>query len=166
MLIKNLASQPLALHFRSPLQIDTRVLKVKNSSDAQSMLHPGHMAPLLKRKHRKKGTSKRRSVILVCSYRAMGLEYFKYTVGGVNIVFINTIPFVFLTQVMFYVLRPYCRSHGITSGLWATLSNDALIFIMSLASVLPLSYFIGMAVASISTQSLSLIHISEPTRPY
>ena len=152
-LIKNLASQPLALHFRSPLQIDTRVLKVKNSSDAQSMLHPGHMAPLLKRKHRKKGTSKRRSVILVCSYRAMGLEYFKYTVGGVNIVFINTIPFIFLTQVMFYVLRPYCRSHGITSGLWATLSNDALIFIMSLASVLPLSYFIGMAVASISTQS-------------
>ena len=108
-LIKNLASQPLALHFRSPLQIDTRVLKVKNSSDAQSMLHPGHMAPLLKRKHRKKGTSKRRSVILVCSYRAMGLEYFKYTVGGVNIVFINTIPFIFLTQVMFYVLRPYCR---------------------------------------------------------
>ena len=28
-LIKNLASQPLALHFRSPFQIDTRTLKVK-----------------------------------------------------------------------------------------------------------------------------------------
>lgn len=154
-LIKNLASQPLALHFRSPFQIDTRTLKVKDSDQAQfqNVLHPGHMAPLLKRKHRKKGTSKRRSIILVCLYEAMGKEYFKYTVGGVNIMFVNTIPLIFLTQIMFYVIRPYAMSHNITSGVLAMLSNDSIIFIMSLASVLPLSYFIGMAVASISTQS-------------
>ena len=154
-LIKNLASQPLALHFRSPFQIDTRTLKVKDSDQAQfqNVLHPGHMAPLLKRKHRKKGTSKRRSVILVCLYEAMGKEYFKYTVGGVNIMFVNTIPLIFLTQIMFYVIRPYAMSHNITSGVLAMLSNDSIIFVMSLASVLPLSYFIGMAVASISTQS-------------
>lgn len=154
-LIKNLASQPLALHFRSPLQIDTRVLKVQDPGFApvENVLHPGHMAPLLKRKHRKKGTSKRRSVILLCLYQAMGKEYVKYTVGGVNIMFVNTIPIIFLTQIMFFVIRPLVLSHNIRTGVWALLSNDALIFMMSLASVLPLSYFIGMAVASISTQS-------------
>ncbi|WFD25911.1 hypothetical protein MNAN1_000880 [Malassezia nana] len=155
-LIKNLASQPLALHFRSPLQIDTRNLQVHGSEELGSfrdVLHPGHMAPLLKRKHRKKGSSKRRSVILLCTYKAMGREYFKYTVGGINILFVDTIPIIFFTIILFYIVRPWALEHGATSGLFGFITSEGFIFCMALASVLPLSYFIGMAVASISTQS-------------
>lgn len=150
-LLKNLAQQPLALHFRSPWQIDTRTLKVRGSEETYQ-LRPGVQAPRLKRKHRRKGTGKRRSVILLCTYRAMGHQYFKYTVGGVNILFVNTVPIVFLTILLFYFVRPIARAHK-AAGLLGTLCSDGVIFALSLASVLPLSYFIGMAVASISTQS-------------
>ncbi|KOS15168.1 membrane transporter [Malassezia pachydermatis] len=156
LLLKNMAKQPLALHFRSPLHIDTRVLKVKDSDEPEQMrqvLHPGNLAPRIKRQHRKKGTSKRRSTILLCTYKAMGREYFKYTVGGVNILFVNTVPVVFFTIILFFLVRPYCLRHGLKEGLLGTLISDGLIFGLSLASVMPLSYFIGMAVASISTQS-------------
>ena len=155
-LIKNMASQPLALHIRSPWQIDTRNLQVRGSEEPGSVrdvLHPGHLAPRLKRQHRKKGSSKRRSVILLCTYKAMGPEYFKYTVGGINILFVDTVPVIFFTIALFYILRPWGLRHGMTSGLFGFITSEGFIFCMALASVLPLSYFIGMAVASISTQS-------------
>lgn len=155
-LMKTMASQPLALHFRSPLQIDTRNLQVRGSEELNSVrdvLHPGHLAPRLKRQHRKKGASKRRSVILLCTYKAMGREYFKYTVGGINIVFVDTVPFIFFTIALFYILRPLGQHYGMTTGLFGFITSEGFIFCMALASVLPLSYFIGMAVASISTQS-------------
>ncbi|WFD06534.1 hypothetical protein MVES1_001884 [Malassezia vespertilionis] len=157
-LLKNLAIQPLALHFRSPLQIDTRVMRVAEEDSGEDsqrvpMLRVGQVAPQLKAKHRKKGTSKRRSVILLCNYSAMGFKYFKYTIGGVNILFINTLPIVFLVILNFFVMRPILKQHGVTTGLLAFLASDEFIFLMSLASVMPLSYFIGMAVASISAQS-------------
>lgn len=159
-LLQNLAVQPLALHFRSPLQIDTTVMRVKgiesDEGGQESMaypLRPGQAAPRLKPKHRKKGTSKRRSVILLCNYRAVGKEYWKYTVGGVNILFVNTLPIVFFTILAFFVLRPLLEHFGVTHGILPMLCGDGAVFIMSLCSVLPLSYFIGMAVATISTQS-------------
>lgn len=155
-LLKNMAKQPLALHFRSPLHIDTRVLKVYGSEDRSHMknvLNPGNLAPRVKRGYRKKGTSKRRSIVLLCTYKAMGREYFKYTVGGVNILFVNTLPIVFFTLGLYFVLRPLAVHYDLKEGLLASLVSDGFIFVMALASVLPLSYFIGMAVASISTQS-------------
>lgn len=158
-LMKNMATQPLAMHFRSPLQIDTTVMRVKGADDGdagkgvQYPLRAGQVAPRLKAKHRKKGTSKRRSVILLCNYRAVGKEYFKYTVGGVNILFINTLPIVFFTIFAFFLLRPFLKEHDIVDGLFPWITSDGMIFFLSLCSVLPLSYFIGMAVASISTQS-------------
>ncbi|WFD31003.1 hypothetical protein MSPP1_002032 [Malassezia sp. CBS 17886] len=159
MLLKNLALQPLALHFRSPWQIDTAVMKVHMAGDyedqtpLEALLRPGQAAPRLKPKHRKKGTSKRRSMILLCTYRAGGMQYFKYTIGGVNILFVNTVPVTFFTIFLFFVVRPYLHAHGVTGGLLGLLVSDGTVFFLALASVLPLSYFIGMAVASISTQS-------------
>lgn len=97
------------------------------------------------------------STVLLCTYRAAGLRYYKYTVGGVNIMFINLLPVVFLVIFDGLVLLPIAdhrKEAGLPlSGALAFLTGHALIFILSLLSVIPLSYFIGMAVASISAQS-------------
>lgn len=168
-LLKNLASQPLALHFRSTSQIDPSKAQAEHmyhpeeeDGDVANMpgyvpygfhLKPGQMAPGLKKHHLKKRHDERRSMILLCTYRAMGKEYFKYTIGGVNIIFVNTIPMVFFTILLFFCVRPLLAYFKVHSKVLTFLTSDGTIFVLSLASVLPLSYFIGMAVASISTQS-------------
>lgn len=86
------------------------------------------------------------SQVLLCTYRALGWEYYKYTIDGTNIFFVNLIFVVFFTIVDQYFLaslfhRQYWFIH------------PAFIFTLALASIIPLSYFIGMAVASISAQS-------------
>ncbi|CAE7173891.1 unnamed protein product [Rhizoctonia solani] len=98
-----------------------------------------------------------RSTVLMCTYRALGLKYYKYTVGGVNIMFINLIPIVFFVIFDAMVLERLAdrkRERGEhVHWILNALTQRAFIFTMSLASVIPLSYFIGMAVASISAQS-------------
>lgn len=94
-----------------------------------------------------------RSTVLLCVYRAIGWKYYKYTVGGVNIFFINLLPLVFFVIFDGFVLLPFAEHTEHTSAILTFLTSQPLIFIMSLASVIPLSYFIGMAVASISAQS-------------
>ncbi|KAM5534960.1 hypothetical protein V8D89_011333 [Ganoderma adspersum] len=97
------------------------------------------------------------STILLCTYRAWGWKYYKYTVGGVNIIFVNLLPFVLLTILDGIVILPLVEGwehQGQHVPAFLTfITSRALIFVMSLASVIPLSYFIGMAVASISAQS-------------
>ena len=48
------------------------------------------------------------SKVLLCIYRAIGWKFFKYTIGGINIFFINLLPVVFLCH--FRWLGP--RSHN------------------------------------------------------
>lgn len=100
------------------------------------------------------GTS---STILLCTYRATGFQYYKYTVGGVNIFFVNLMAVVFFAIADGFILLrikdKYERNGTPVPPLLDVLASKALIFIVSLASVIPLSYFIGMAVASISAQS-------------
>ncbi|KAF8967076.1 hypothetical protein BDZ97DRAFT_1917028 [Flammula alnicola] len=97
------------------------------------------------------------STVLLCTYRAVGLQYYKYTVGGVNILFVNLIPVVFFVIFDGFVLLPIVeqREHNgqHVPAFLAFVASQALIFILCLTSVIPLSYFIGMAVASISAQS-------------
>ncbi|KAI1790132.1 hypothetical protein LXA43DRAFT_521952 [Ganoderma leucocontextum] len=97
------------------------------------------------------------STVLLCTYRAWGWKYYKYTVGGVNIIFVNLLPFVLLTILDGIVLLPLVEGwehQGQRVPAFLTfITARTLIFMMSLASVIPLSYFIGMAVASISAQS-------------
>lgn len=97
------------------------------------------------------------SRVLLCTYRATGLKYYKYTVGGVNIMFINLLPMVIFAIIDgFFLLRIVEHRHENNQHVpefLRVITSPALIFIMSLASVIPLSYFIGMAVASISAQS-------------
>lgn len=93
------------------------------------------------------------STVLLCVYNAGSTRYYKFTVGGVNIFFVNLMPLVFLVILDAYLLQPYVEKKGITSSILVLLTSRALLFVLSLASVIPLSYFIGMAVASISAQS-------------
>jgi len=84
--------------------------------------------------------------ILMCTYRAVGLKYWKYTIDGTNIFLINLLGLVVFTIFNYFVL--YSRLHIDT---WFT--SPGLNFILALFSIIPLAYFIGQAVASISAQS-------------
>ena len=110
-------------------------------------LSPGQVAP--------SGSPK--STVLLCTYRAVGLQYFKYTVGGVNILFVNLLPvvfFVILDGMVLLKLAEKLKDEGKhVPAFLAAITSRGLIFVLSLLSVIPLSYFIGMAVASISAQS-------------
>lgn len=83
---------------------------------------------------------------LILTYRSFGFHYYKYTVDGTNIFFINLISLVIFTIVDFYVLK---ESFG--WDMWLT--DSTFIFVLCLVSVIPLAYFIGQAVASISAQT-------------
>ncbi|KAJ7644329.1 hypothetical protein FB45DRAFT_1115394 [Roridomyces roridus] len=97
------------------------------------------------------------STVLLCTYRATGRQYYKYTVGGVNILFVNLLPVVFFVIFDGFVLLRIAdqleHAGKPVPRLLAIVAGRGLIFFLSLASVIPLSYFIGMAVASISAQS-------------
>ncbi|KAG6903293.1 hypothetical protein C0995_000188 [Termitomyces sp. Mi166 len=97
------------------------------------------------------------STVLLCTYRAVGLQYYKYTVGGVNILFINLLPVVFFVifdgMVLLSIVEQLEHEGKHVPAFLATIASRGLIFVLSLLSVIPLSYFIGMAVASISAQS-------------
>ncbi|PWY64515.1 hypothetical protein BO70DRAFT_204119 [Aspergillus heteromorphus CBS 117.55] len=86
------------------------------------------------------------SSILLCTYRAAGLRYWKYTVGGTNIFLINL-----LGVVLFVIFDYFLLSE--TLGIQAAITHPGLIFTLALVSIIPLAYFIGQAVASISAQS-------------
>ncbi|KAJ5580729.1 hypothetical protein N7450_007030 [Penicillium hetheringtonii] len=84
--------------------------------------------------------------ILLCTYRAAGTRYWKYTIDGTNIFFINLLSVVVFVIADYYVLGEFL-------GIQSWLTHPGLIFTLALFSVIPLAYFIGQAVASISAQS-------------
>lgn len=84
--------------------------------------------------------------ILLCTYRAVGWKYYKYTIDGTNIFFINL-----MTLVIFVIFDHYGLRGAM--GIENSLTSPATVFTLSLFSVIPLAYFIGQAVASISAQS-------------
>lgn len=81
--------------------------------------------------------------ILLCTYNSCGLRYYKYTVDGVNVIFVNLTFLVFVALIDGYFIAPAVHHSGI--------GHPVVIFVLSTLSVIPLAYFIGMAVASISS---------------
>eukprot|EP01116_Phalansterium_solitarium_P001738 TRINITY_DN11553_c0_g1_i1.p1 TRINITY_DN11553_c0_g1~~TRINITY_DN11553_c0_g1_i1.p1 ORF type:complete len:752 (+),score=207.93 TRINITY_DN11553_c0_g1_i1:918-3173(+) len=80
--------------------------------------------------------------VLLCTHQAANRYYYKFSVGGMNVILLNLLPFVVVTLMMGYPAR------------WAGVDPPHLIvFFCALLSVVPLSYGIGMAVSSISAQS-------------
>ncbi|KNC98738.1 calcium/proton exchanger [Spizellomyces punctatus DAOM BR117] len=86
--------------------------------------------------------------VILCTYNALGWDYYKYTYDGINIIVINLIAVVIFALVDFYVIGPRFGYTGIAS--------NTVIFVASLISSIPLAYFIGMAVASITSETGSL----------
>jgi Ca2+:H+ antiporter len=86
------------------------------------------------------------SSILVCTYRAVGIKYWKYTIDGTNIFLIN------LMAVVVFVIFDWLVLDGVLH-VENFLTSPAFLFVSGLLSIIPLAYFIGQAVASISAQS-------------
>lgn len=86
------------------------------------------------------------SSILLCTYRAVGARYWKYTVDGTNIFLIN------LMVVVMFVIFDWLVLEGMLH-IENFFTSPAFLFTAGLLSIIPLAYFIGQAVASISAQS-------------
>ncbi|KAK1596652.1 sodium/calcium exchanger protein [Colletotrichum navitas] len=86
------------------------------------------------------------SSILLCTYRAVGIKYWKYTIDGTNVFLIN------LMGVVFFVIFDWLVLDNVLH-LDLFITSPAFLFIAGLFSIVPLAYFIGQAVASISAQS-------------
>jgi Ca2+:H+ antiporter len=86
------------------------------------------------------------SSILVCTYRAVGTKYWKYTIDGTNIFVFNMLGIVAFTIFDYWVFVEYLE-------LQSFITSPGLIFGLALVAIIPLAYFIGQAVASISAQS-------------
>ena len=86
------------------------------------------------------------SSILLCTYRAVGTTYWKYTIDGTNVFLINLIGVVLFAIFDYWVL-------DVALGLKIWLTEPGFVFALALFSIIPLAYFIGQAVASISAQS-------------
>ena len=155
-LIKHLVQHPTSVRFCSapaiisvsaPVEAEGNTSGTSTFTMKNARLAAGQVAP----------SGSPTSTVLLCIYRAAGWQYYKYTIGGVNILFINLIPIVFLVILDGIVLLPWVEGREAAGKhvpvFLALLASRALIFILCLASVIPLSYFIGMAVASISAQS-------------
>jgi Ca2+:H+ antiporter len=86
------------------------------------------------------------SSVLLCTYRAVGTRYWKYTVDGTNIFLINLMVVVVFVIADWVVLEGIFHVEGF-------ITSPAFLFCAGLLSIIPLAYFIGQAVASISAQS-------------
>jgi Ca2+:H+ antiporter len=137
-LIKYLFQHPTSIRFCSAPSIV--FLPAEGSSPEDAGENGGNSTPMRVKPRLSAGQDAPSGVpsskVLLCIYRAVGLQFYKYTIGGVNIFFINLL-----------------RTGQHVPAILAILGSRVLIFLLSLLSVIPLSYFIGMAVASISAQS-------------
>jgi len=79
--------------------------------------------------------------ILMCTYQAVNVYYYKYTIEGMNICLVNLMAFVVLAIFLGYI-----------DHLEGTAGKET-VFVISLLSVIPLAYYIGMSIANISAQS-------------
>lgn len=157
-LIKHLFQHPTSIRFCSAPSIVFLSSEGNSPSDGENggMSTPMRVKPRLSAgQDAPSGVPS--SKVLLCIYRAVGWKFYKYTIGGVNIIFINLLPIVFFVIFDGWFIYPIVeeleRTGEPVPAILALLGSRLLIFLLSLLSVIPLSYFIGMAVASISAQS-------------
>ncbi|GAM20930.1 hypothetical protein SAMD00019534_041050 [Acytostelium subglobosum LB1] len=79
------------------------------------------------------------SEIILFPVEAFNLYYYKFTVSGLNVCLVNLLPFVILSLVFGYFLESHINPVGL--------------FVSCLLSTIPLSYYNGMAIASLSAQT-------------
>ncbi|XP_057711511.1 cation/H+ exchanger protein 1 isoform X2 [Corythoichthys intestinalis] len=91
--------------------------------------------------HTLEKTLKSEARVILCCYRAVNFYYYKYTVQGINIFALNLLPLVIITLVIGYTDQNHKYFSSETK------------FATAITSIVPLSYYIGMGIASISAQS-------------
>lgn len=79
--------------------------------------------------------------VILCCYSAVNLYYYKYTVDGINVFAVNLLPLVIVSLVIGYVDQTN------------QFASSEVKFATAVSSIIPLSYYIGMGIASISAQS-------------
>ncbi|XP_076877803.1 uncharacterized protein cax2 isoform X3 [Brachyhypopomus gauderio] len=78
---------------------------------------------------------------ILCCYHAVNIYYYKYTVDGINVFAVNLLPLVIVSLIIGYVDQD------------DQLISSEVKFATAISSIIPLSYYIGMGIASISAQS-------------
>ncbi|KAM8891372.1 uncharacterized protein cax2 [Spinachia spinachia] len=78
---------------------------------------------------------------LLCCYHAANWYYYKYTIDGINVFAVNLLPLVIVAIVVGYIDREN------------QFASSNVKFAIAICSIIPLSYYIGMGIASISAQS-------------
>ncbi|RSL51512.1 hypothetical protein CEP54_011382 [Fusarium duplospermum] len=86
------------------------------------------------------------SRVLLCTYSAVGFRYWRYSIGGNSIFLIDLMGIALIIIFNWLVLQKLLHIHTFTLP-------PGLLFPASLLGIIPLAYFIGQAVASISAQS-------------
>ncbi|XP_034056742.1 cation/H+ exchanger protein 1 isoform X2 [Gymnodraco acuticeps] len=99
------------------------------------------MAPEDVQVHKLEKTAVCETKVILCCYRAFNVYYYKYSIQGINIIPLNLLPLVFITIIIGYTDRKH------------TFCSAETKFITAIISIIPLSYYIGMGIASISAQS-------------
>ncbi|RTE70064.1 hypothetical protein BHE90_015547 [Fusarium euwallaceae] len=84
--------------------------------------------------------------VLLCTYSAVGFQYWRYSIGGNSIFLIDLMGIALIIIFNWLVLQKLLHIHTFTLP-------PGLLFPASLLGIIPLAYFIGKAVASISAQS-------------
>ncbi|KAJ1724961.1 hypothetical protein LPJ53_000815 [Coemansia erecta] len=142
-LARYLWRDPLSLHFRSG---DLPTVKVAASealaaegSGSSSGGGGGELAP-------EAVVEQPAPTVLLCTNEAVGWYYYKYTVDGVNILFYNMLSVALFVLVAAFVIAPLTHHQH-------PLVQPGVLFPLCLVSTIPLAYFIGQAVSSISAQS-------------
>uniref|UniRef100_A0A6Q2XQ05 Cation/H+ exchanger protein 1 n=1 Tax=Esox lucius TaxID=8010 RepID=A0A6Q2XQ05_ESOLU len=79
--------------------------------------------------------------VLLCCYHSFNWYYYKYTLDGINVFAVNLLPLVIVTLVIGYVDSDN------------KFVSSEIKFATGVSSIIPLSYYIGMGIASISAQS-------------
>jgi len=149
-LLNHILNEPLELFVHSsnppPFQFNTIFKKIKKNDDDEAIV-PLISSPVSPKSgdfssnYQVSGQTE----IILCTYRAIGLRYYKYTFGGINVIFFNSLLFVVFTLLDAYIISPSTGKTGI--------GHPLIIFFSSLISVIPLAYFIGMSVSSITAQT-------------
>ncbi|MCJ8734368.1 hypothetical protein PDJAM_G00234410 [Pangasius djambal] len=78
---------------------------------------------------------------ILCCYHAVNIYYYKYTVDGINVFAVNLLPLVIVSLAIGYADQ---GNHFVSAEVK---------FTTAIGSLIPLSYYIGMGIASISAQS-------------
>ncbi|RMJ18139.1 hypothetical protein CDV36_002218 [Fusarium kuroshium] len=86
------------------------------------------------------------SRVLLCTYSAVGFRYWRYSIGGNSIFLIDLMGIALIIIFNWLVLQKLLHIYTFTLP-------PGLLFPASLLGIIPLAYFIGKAVASISAQS-------------